>query len=232
MKIKFYPSSKEVSLLVPPPKPSVFYVPRWYRDIKKFSEKDMHINETGAVDGINLKSCMPFFDGMVNGYIQETWQDIVVDNTDQRLTLSAQIVPEMIGSRGKDFHSPIGKGFYQNEFVWRSPWIPRLPKGWSALVTSPVNQVHLPFQTATGIIDSDNFYHSPFGNFPFYIKEGFRGIIPAGTPMYQIIPIKRESWKSEIMPWNEDEQSKRIFMIASKSYGAYKKLFHVRKDFR
>lgn len=232
MKIKFYPSSKDVELLVPPPKPAAFYIPDWYRGIKKFSETGIHLNESGVVEGINIKSCVPFLDGMINGYIQETWQDLVVDNSNGILSISAQITPEMVGSRGGDFHSPMGKGFYKNEFVWRSPWIARLPKGWSVLVTSPVNQVHLPFQTATGVIDSDNFYHSPFGNFPFYIKEGFRGIIPAGTPMYQIIPIKRESWKSETMPWNKDEQLKRIFMIASKTYGAYKSLFHVRKDFK
>ena len=29
-----------------------------------------------------------------------------------------------------------------------------------------------------------------------YLKTGFSGIIERGTPMLQIIPFKRESWKS------------------------------------
>ena len=45
----------------------------------------------------------------------------------------------------------------------------------------------------SGIIDSDK-YSSP-GNLPFFIKEGFTGMIPAGTPYLQIVPIKRSSWK-------------------------------------
>jgi hypothetical protein len=31
---------------------------------------------------------------------------------------------------------------------------------------------------------------------PFYIKKNFEGLIPVGTPMFQILPIKRDSWKT------------------------------------
>ena len=34
-------------------------------------------------------------------------------------------------------------------------------------------------------------------NFPFFIKEGFTGLIPYGTPIVQIIPFKRDDWKSK-----------------------------------
>lgn len=233
MKIEFYPSSKETGLVIPPPKPAAHYVPDWYKRVPKFSEKNMVLSEeSGRLDGLTMKSCAAFSDSMINGYIQETWQDIVIQYKDDTLTIGKQIVPEMVSSRGGNFHSPIGKGFYQNEFTWRSPWMPRLPKGYSMLIIHPANHVELPFETAAGIIDSDNFYHSPFGNMPFYVKYGFSGIIPAGTPMYQMIPIKRESWRSVVKEWNEEEQGKRVNMIARKAYGAYKELFHVKKDFR
>jgi hypothetical protein len=29
---------------------------------------------------------------------------------------------------------------------------------------------------------------------PFFIKEGFSGVIPKGTPFAQLIPVKRENW--------------------------------------
>ena len=32
---------------------------------------------------------------------------------------------------------------------------------------------------------------------PFFIKEGWTGVIPAGTPYAQMIPFLRENWKSE-----------------------------------
>jgi len=35
------------------------------------------------------------------------------------------------------------------------------------------------------------------GNYPFFLNRGFEGIIPVGTPMCQIIPFKRETWKAE-----------------------------------
>jgi hypothetical protein len=232
MKIQFYPSSRDTALVVPPPKPAAFYIPEWYKKIPKFAETDLHLNDNGRVEGVNIKSCMPFLDSMINGYIQETWQDIIVEHRDGKLTVASPSGPQITDSRGDNFHSPIGKGFYQNEFVWKAPWIPRMPKGWSILYTSPANHSQLPFETATGIVDADNFYHSPFGNLPFYIKHGFTGRIPAGTPMYQMIPVKRESWESEVMPWNEPEQRKRIAMVASKAYGAYKDLFHTKKEFR
>ena len=38
----------------------------------------------------------------------------------------------------------------------------------------------------------------------FYIKEGFEGIIPEGTPIMQIIPFLRENWvlKKNKNAWN------------------------------
>jgi hypothetical protein len=49
----------------------------------------------------------------------------------------------------------------------------------------------------SGIIDNDKV-HLP-GTMPFFILEGWTGVIPAGTPYAQIIPFKREDWKSEIV---------------------------------
>jgi hypothetical protein len=34
-------------------------------------------------------------------------------------------------------------------------------------------------------------------HFPFFIKNNFTGIIEKGTPITQIIPIRREYWKKE-----------------------------------
>jgi hypothetical protein len=229
MRIEFYPSSKETEMVVPPPKPSAHYIPDWYKRAPKFSEKNIDLRKIEG-HGPGIKSCMPFFDSMVSGYIQETWQDIVIDYKNDELMYNFPITPEIISVRERP-SVPLDKGFYQQEFVWKTPWIPKMPKGWSLIFTSPLNHIELPFHTATGIVDADDFYHVPFGNFPFYIKYGFRGIIPAGTPMFQLIPIQRNDWKSSVHKYDHDEQRKREFFSRKTSYGAYKKLFHKKKDY-
>lgn len=230
MKIEFYPSSKEVELLVPPPKPAAHYVPDWYKGSKKFTENHINVEDIES-EGLGLKSCVPFLDSMINGYIQETWQDIVVDpQPDGKINIRFSVQPDIISVRDI-VHTPIDPSFYNHEFTWQLPWIPRVPKGWSVLYTSPLNHTELPFMSLSGIIDSDEFYHIPFGNYPFYIKKGFSGIIPAGTPMFQMIPILRENWKSSYSKWNEKDHRTREFSLRKYAFGAYRKMFHVRKSF-
>jgi hypothetical protein len=69
------------------------------------------------------------------------------------------------------------------------------------LITHPINRYDLPFTSVSGLADYD-VYPLP-GNVSFHIKEGFEGTIPAGTPIMQIIPIKREDWEHNI---NEDPE--------------------------
>jgi hypothetical protein len=34
---------------------------------------------------------------------------------------------------------------------------------------------------------------------PFFIVNGWTGVIPAGTPYAQMLPFKRENWESEVV---------------------------------
>ena len=52
----------------------------------------------------------------------------------------------------------------------------------------------LPFQTLSAVVDTDK--HNVPTHFPFFMKHGFEGKIPLGTPIVQIIPFKRQEWKS------------------------------------
>jgi hypothetical protein len=74
----------------------------------------------------------------------------------------------------------------------------------------PLNRVDLPFITISGIIDFDKSIHAPIGNIPFFIKKGFTGTIPAGTPMFQMIPFKREDWKSENQTYSDIFWQKKL----------------------
>jgi hypothetical protein len=229
MKIEFIPSSLDVELYVPPPKPSGLYIPEWYKDIKKDTNIKKIIN---GVSGI--KSCAPFLDSMLHGYIQESWCDIYVDFNEEGGGASYYYAhgPEIINIRQETNIPGIEKDFNPYEFVWRVPWIPKLPKGYSLLFISPINHFELPFFLTSGIIDSDNFYHVGFPNYPFYFKRSFNGFLPAGTPMYQMIPIKRNFWKSQIKTFNEEKMKKNNYLARHKFFQNYKNNFRFRKTFQ
>jgi hypothetical protein len=226
--IEFIPSSEQCEIYVKRPMPGKNYIPNWYKEIKPVTEKSLSFNHLGAE--LNIKMCMPFLDSMMTGYIQETWCDIYIEYRDNEIHYRYSEDPEIISIRDK-VSIPIGSGYYPFEFVWKEPWSIKLPKGYSAIVTHPFNAVDLPFVTLTGVVDSDNYYHTRLGNHPFYIKEGFEGVIPAGTPMYQIIPFKREKWDSTHHKYNYRESEKRHYMIGRKFFGSYKALFWQKKEY-
>jgi hypothetical protein len=127
-------------------------------------------------------------------------------------------------------HVPAPNGYCSQEFTWKQPWIPQLPDGYSMLYTQPFNRTDLPFLNLTAIIDNDKFYMENNTNHPFFIKEGFEGIIPKGTPYMQMIPIKRDSWKSEFKD-HDPLLSLSVSKIRQYFMGGYKKLFWQKKEY-
>ena len=228
--IKFSPGSKEGEQFIEAPVPASKMVPDWYKKITPFKQSEVKFSEENKVINLNLKSCMPFLDALTVGYIQKTWSDIHISIEDGELKYRVATNPELISFR-KSVSADIGQGFYNIEFVWRTYWRAKLPEGYSVLITHPLNRLDLPFQTMTGFVDADHFYHTPVGNIPFFIKEGFTGIIPAGTPMYQIIPIKRDDWKMEKVDFDEIKVKQLEHKIESIFWGAYKKLFRQNKSY-
>jgi hypothetical protein len=121
------------------------------------------------------------------------------------------------------FYHP--EGYYEYHFAWMPDWAVRVPDGYSVLYVSPFNRYDLPFMTVSGIIDNDKV-NLP-GSFPFFIKQGWTGILPAGTPYAQLLPFLREDWKSTISIPNISEMTNNN-MENSKKYripngGVYKK---------
>jgi hypothetical protein len=99
-------------------------------------------------------------------------------------------------------------GYDNLKFSWMPGWSIKTPKGYSTLFTHPINSPNLPFQTLTAVVDTDK--HPLVINFPFFIRENFYGHIPAGTPIIQMIPFKRNDWEMEVIdnkvPPNYDRQ--------------------------
>jgi hypothetical protein len=230
MKISFYPASYYVSQFVPEPKPANEFIPEWYKKIPVIKKENVKIDGEG-VSGLNLKACMPFIDAFTTGYIQKTWTEIQISEVDETVKYGFPLGPPIMLHR-EIVNVPLSPIYYPIEFIWQTVWRARVPKGYSLLITHPLNRLDLPFTTMTGVVDADEFYHTPVGNIPFFIHNSFTGVIPVGTPMFQIIPIKRDVWESIAEPFDEIASEKRDREMRQHLWGAYKNKFRQKKIYR
>lgn len=231
-KIIFNPTSKISEVLEISPRPAKEFIPEWYSSCPSFVEKKITFDAQGFPEK-TVKMCAPFYDALTGGYIQATWQDIMIEKTGgESFRYIYPSKPDIVSSRDASTKINIPTDFYNKELVWHPPFFPRLPEGYSAIFMHPLNRIDLPFYSFSAIVDCDSLYHSvEKANYPLLIKKGFSGIIPAGTPMYQIFPFKRDDWKSEFAKFNEEEQAKNIFPLYKKLWGGYKKAYWKRKKY-
>jgi len=225
--IRFF--SKKGYLNLGQPVPIKKLLPSWYRE----SESTFLDQNNGEVAG--LKKCMPFMDAMLSGYALVTPVDIFVSkNEDGSLNIrwnSPEIFQDFISERPKELGEkmPRPEGHLPNHLAFRGFWGLKTPRGWSALVVHPLNRHDLPFTITAGLMDSDKY--STSGNIPFFIKENFTGVIPAGTPFAQIIPVKRAKWSSikndSGIAYLEDLQGTFVRQPGK----SYKKHFWQRKEY-
>ena len=159
-------------------------LPPWYRVADRYNEEGKS----------TFRNCVPFFDAMTSGYTFQTPCDIVFEHDGTRL------LPKIEDPHFKDFvsvrdslpqfHHP--DGYYSDHFAFLPQWGVGLEPGYSALYVTPLNRFDLPFIITSGVIDNDKM-NTP-GMVPFFVREGFSGLIPKGTPFMQCIPFKREHW--------------------------------------
>ena len=204
------------------------HIPDWYKKSKQFLIKNPLTPVTKG-----LKLCAPFLDAMTTGYMIELTQDIRVakDQYGKQCFTWTDIEPGGVSvvARETKTEVPVPVGFEDTHLAWLSGYSFKLPKGYSALFTHPLNRTDLPFYTLSGIIDLDQGIHS--GAIPFFIKNDFEGIIEAGTPFMQILPFKRENWKRSLNPDLEEVAKKTNHLTSRVFYGWYKKNIWQKKDY-
>jgi len=146
---------------------------------------------------VTAKKCFPLLDGITAGYIATLWADLLVTQTEHgpyvKWNTNVDVLEAWSHEQSSSYEVP--EGFSKTVFKYFHGWIIETPPGYSCLITHPIGYPNLPIKTITGVIDTDSL--KTFANSPFFIKEGFEGIIEKGTPMFQIIPFKRDSWESE-----------------------------------
>jgi hypothetical protein len=172
--------------------PAIKTTPEWYKKIPR-KAKDSKGVELGTV-----KTCIPFLDALTTGYHIVLDQDIFVDTSNDGMNPTIRYnIADSIGVREpvQTHPMPSPHGYVDEHYVWKTKVGWKLPEGYSAVYCHPLNRFDLPFWTVSGIVDADAGISR--GNIPFYLKEGFSGVIKKGTPILQIIPFKREDWVSK-----------------------------------
>jgi hypothetical protein len=209
--------------------PAKAHVPEWYKKIPKWENGEIFTNEKGFQK--TLKQCMPFLDSLTTGYMIVLSHDIYVKNNNGIPYLSWQktkFPPSWRSNVANNELVPFNH--YPLEYTWHPSVANVIPLGYSMLFTHPLNRHDLPFTTLSGIIDG-GLVTDPTGNIPFYIKKGFEGLIPQGTPIIQIIPFLQQDWTSKkingLLKKGEHNNEASSSLIS----GWYKKTFWTRKKY-
>ena len=196
--------------------PAKTVIPQWYKDDKRLP------SETKTFSDKHLKHCVPFLDALVTGYSIVTPYDLTVVIKEDGPHIewgSRSVEPASTRSKYSALTLPTPTGYNNIHFIWMIKGAIEIPKGYSALFTHPVNQYDLPFLTLSGVIDDILL---PDGSIPFFLKEGFKGLIPKGTPVLQIFLFKRENWISKKIKGLNNKSKENNFYFITTFKGWYK----------
>jgi hypothetical protein len=211
-------------------KPASVYIPEWYKKMESYRGGIKKPNADGGSPA-TIKKCIPVFDALTAGYIIVSPADVYVSQVDGKPTYQWSDFGLL------EFHPveqapehPDRKGIPQYP-KWLNPWGIKTPKGYSTLFVQPFHRESV-FTILPGIVDTDTYFTSV--NFPFVLDDPkFEGLIPAGTPIAQVIPFKRESWK--LKKGNEKDYKahrKNKTEVNSGFFDRYKTLFWHRKEYK
>jgi hypothetical protein len=213
-------------------KPAKTFIPDWYKGAKGYNANNLVFSNENA-PMLNFKACFPFFDSLTSGYMITLSSDLhfeLLDNGSHYLRWGkTSFQPADLRNANLNREIPIPSGYSEEHFVWRLHNIFKAPVGYSLLITHPFNRFDLPFITLSAVVDADQMMNA--GNVPFFIKKDFNGIIESGTPIAQVIPVKRESWKIERDDSLREEGVIRNKKNSKKFLGYYKNNLWQRKSF-
>jgi hypothetical protein len=175
--------------VIPAPYPARKAIPDWFRMIPPVLRP--------GLEQSTVKRCPPFLDALVTGWIIPLAADVEITSNEDAsfIEYSWKFHRTMIENHSKDqvttdkcpapHHS-------QPPMKWLNYWAVKCPPGYSLLFTPPLNRPDPRFEAFSGIVDADGYFE--FINFPFIWKQpNFHGIVEAGTPIAQVVPIKRST---------------------------------------
>lgn len=218
------------------PVPAISEIPEWYKKTQPYSgEKivDQRFHKRDLTNG-TIKKCRPVWDALISGYIIKSTYDINVRFDENGQWFEWRGVDSILFHPMKQAENYPGQANRNQDFPkFNHPWMIKTPKGYSSLFTTPFHR-ELPFHTFEGVVDTD-VYHGVV-TLPFLLKsKEWEGLIPAGTPIAQVTPIKRDNWLMSIRDATESDirdKDRSDKTVTSVFNDGYKKFFWNRKEYR
>lgn len=213
------------------PKPSSNFLPEWWKKLPIYSN-DEHKFNLNPHPTVTVKRCGPMLDTLTTGYIIPLWTDVFVKQENDfpyvQWLNSTEVFNTWSLEQSSNFEVP--ENFNKLPFKFLHGWTIKTPKGWSCMFTHPFGYPNSPFRTITGIVDTD--VYDVDINVPFFIKNGFEGIVEKGTPMVQIIPFKRQNWVAEYEQKAPNEHKYDVEKLWTKMVGSYSRHIRVPKSYK
>ena len=184
LKFLCHPEDKDV---IPEPYPAGKAMPEWFKALPP--------KLAPGLDQSTLKRCIPFLETLTTGWIIPLAAEVEIKSNsdasgvDYRWNFHRAMIENHTKGQVTTDKCP-APHHNKPPMKWLNWWAIRCPPGYSLLFTPPLNGPKQPFTIFSGIVHADKYFE--FINFPFIWDEpNFRGVIPAGTPLAQVIPIKR-----------------------------------------
>ena len=229
--IKFVAQSEHVWEVRPKPYPAAKNLPQWWKDMPVYMNDEKSFKLTPRPN-LTVKRCSPTIEMLTMGYYVPLWADIYVEHQGGfpyiKWNTSESVLESWNIKQVDNFQ--FQEGYSRTAFKNLHGWTIKTPPGWSCLFIHPSAYPDVPFQTISGVVDTDVFDGEI--NVPFVIKENFEGLIKVGTPMFQVIPFKRESWESTFEVKKTNKHYFDLEKLYSNSVKSYRSLIKNEKRYK
>ncbi|RWM84362.1 MAG: hypothetical protein EOR84_33365 [Mesorhizobium sp.] len=209
--------------VIAPPVAAKTVLPDWFRKLPAVDQQQA----SATNNGLTVKRCMPFLDAMTTGWILPLAATVRLEIKDGGSAVDAgwEFDRMMVSNHGA--HQVAGNPKEPAPpCKFHNYWSIRTPPGWSCLFLPPLNRPAQPFECVAGIVDTDTY--AAHIHFPFFATapDGLY-VIEKGTPLVQVIPIRREdaALKAEIQAETGAEATERetVYRNTIASEGWYRK---------
>lgn len=217
--------------LLPRPVPASRGLPDWLRAMPSDAMSEVLGGEVVRT----VKHCPPFIDALAMGLLIPLATDLTVRGGEIGWAWDPPVLPDAPITR-----APVGLHVPEQAtgmpvdldgrivIKFTSYWTLEAPEGWQLLFTHPFGRPDLPFRTLTGLVDADSF-RLGYVHFPALWTGGdWEGVLPAGTPVAQVVPVPRDrpGLETRAMTQAEIAESRALQEALQAQTGVY------RRDFR
>lgn len=219
--IQFLPTAT-----APPPIPATKALPQWLKVMPTIRGEGRRDDPQIAT----VKTCAPFLDAMACGYAFTTECDV-------RFFMREPSVLDVEAAWGESIETQPASQYEGTPFAntlivkFMNSWITKTPPGYSTLFVPLLNHFTMPFQILAGLVETDTFYMPVHFPAICMMTPGQRLFLPAGTPIVQAIPIRRESWQSKTAPCEKERLVTTAHSLKSNPH-VYRDELWVKKDYR